>query len=82
VSDAEQLPRSNRPRVLALGVYLAKRQYLAAEIATKLAASRAWHVEQRGVASGDGPAPGSLAGLTVRRVQPPATKVTKANWRR
>ena len=79
MSDTEQLPRSNRPRVLALGVYLANREHLAAEIAAELARSGDWHVEQRWVALGDGPAPGPLDQFTVRRVDPPATKFALVN---
>jgi hypothetical protein len=79
VSDTELWPPARAPRVLVLGVYLADREHLAAEIAAELARSRAWQVEQRWVALGAGPAPGSLAQVTVRRVDPPATKFALVN---
>jgi hypothetical protein len=74
-----QAPATPSGRVLALGVYLADREHLAAEIATELARSRRFGVDQRWAALGDGPAPGLLAARTVLRVQPPATKFELVN---
>jgi hypothetical protein len=66
-------------RVLALGVYLADREHLAAEVAAELGRSGRWDVEQRWIALGSGPVPEALAAVTVERVAGPAPKFALVN---
>ena len=66
-------------RVLALGVYLSNREHLAEAISAELTRSRAWQVEQRWIALGDGPVPVALAGVTVERVPGPVPKFALLN---
>src|SRR5512133_548187 len=72
-------PLDRPARVLVLGIYLADRENLAAEIAAELAKSTCTAVEQRWIALGTSAVAPALERVTVARVVTPTPKFTLVN---
>ncbi len=66
-------------RVLAVGIYLADREHLAADIAAELSRSAAWSVDQRWISLGRSSVPPALAAVTASRTDRPQPKFPLLN---
>lgn len=65
--------------VLVVGVYLLDKPSYICQIKSDLGRSSRWEVEQRWVGLGKAPIPEEIAGVTVRKVIPPAMKFSLLN---
>ena len=65
--------------VLIVGIYLLDKPNYICQIKSELGKSSRWEVEQRWVGLGTGPIPEEIAGVTARKVIPPAMKFSLLN---